>query len=86
MGLFEPHHLIIILVIALLVFGPGKIGDLGGSLGRAVRDFKKSMNEEPSPPAAPQAAPAERRPEALARSQEPGTTVAKAEAETRETA
>ena len=43
MGLFEPHHLILILVIALIIFGPGKIADLGGSLGRGVRDFKKAM-------------------------------------------
>jgi sec-independent protein translocase protein TatA len=50
MGLFEPHHLIIILIIALLIFGPGKIAGLGGTLGRGLRDFKKAMNEE-SPPA-----------------------------------
>ena len=49
MGLFEPHHLIVILVIALIIFGPGKIGDLGGTLGRGIRDFKKAMNETPSP-------------------------------------
>lgn len=54
MGLFEPHHLILILVIALIVFGPGKIGDLGGTLGRGLRDFKKAMHEETPPaPAAP---------------------------------
>ncbi len=47
MGLFEPHHLIVILVIALVIFGPGKIGDLGSSLGRGIRDFKKAMSEEP---------------------------------------
>ena len=53
MGLFEPHHLILILVIALIIFGPGKIADLGGTLGRGIRDFKKAMQEEsPSPPAA----------------------------------
>lgn len=52
MGLFEPQHLIIILVIALLIFGPGKISELGGSLGRGIRDFKKAMAEEPPHPAA----------------------------------
>ncbi|MFP5259402.1 MAG: twin-arginine translocase TatA/TatE family subunit [Acidobacteriota bacterium] len=57
MGLFEPHHLILILVIALIVFGPGKIGDLGGTLGRGLRDFKKAMHEE-TPPAPAPAAPA----------------------------
>jgi sec-independent protein translocase protein TatA len=60
MGLFEPQHLIIILVIALVIFGPGKIGDLGGSLGRGLRDFKKAMSEphEPSAPAATEPRPA----------------------------
>ena len=57
MGLFEPHHLILILVIALIVFGPGKIADLGGTLGRGLRDFKKAMHEEgPSPACATMAA------------------------------
>ncbi len=65
MGLFEPMHLIVILVIALVIFGPGKIGDLGGSLGRAVRDFKKAMHEETPPAAAqaPEVQPAAPRPE-----------------------
>ncbi len=49
MGLFEPMHLIIILAIALVIFGPGKVGDLGGSMGRAVRDFKKAMSEDTPP-------------------------------------
>ncbi len=44
-GLFQPTHLLVILVIALLIFGPGKIAELGGSLGRAIRDFKRAMNE-----------------------------------------
>ncbi|WP_300161006.1 twin-arginine translocase TatA/TatE family subunit [Solidesulfovibrio sp.] len=65
MGLFEPMHLIVILVIALVIFGPGKIGDLGGSLGRAVRDFKKAMHEEtPSAPPA-EASPAAAQPELM---------------------
>ncbi|MEA4856842.1 MAG: twin-arginine translocase TatA/TatE family subunit [Solidesulfovibrio sp.] len=58
MGLFEPHHLILIILIALIVFGPGKIADLGGQLGRGIRDFKKAMHEEEPPaPATTQAAP-----------------------------
>jgi sec-independent protein translocase protein TatA len=44
-GLFQPTHLIIILVIALVVFGPGKLTEVGGSLGKALRGFKKSMSE-----------------------------------------
>ncbi len=44
-GLFQPTHLIIILVIALVVFGPSKVSDVGSSLGKALRGFKKSMSE-----------------------------------------
>ena len=44
-GLFQPTHLIIILVIALVVFGPSKVSDVGSSLGKAIRGFKKSMSD-----------------------------------------
>jgi len=42
-GLLQPTHLIIIMAIALLVFGPSKLGDIGGELGRGIRDFKKAI-------------------------------------------
>jgi sec-independent protein translocase protein TatA len=42
-GLFSPLHLIIILGIALIIFGPGKIPELGKSLGKALNSFKKAM-------------------------------------------
>ncbi len=48
-GLFQPMHLIVILVIALLVFGPGKLGEIGGQLGKGIREFKKSMQELDKP-------------------------------------
>ena len=44
-GLFQPMHLLLILVIALVVFGPGKLPELGSSLGKAIRDFKKAIVE-----------------------------------------
>lgn len=44
-GLFQPMHLLIILVIVMIIFGPGKLPGLGSSLGKAIRDFKKEMNE-----------------------------------------
>ena len=51
MGALEPWHLIVILGIALIVFGPGKVGDLGGTLGRSVRDFRDSVEgKEPRTP------------------------------------
>lgn len=44
MGALEPGHLVVILVIALLVLGPGKVGELGGTLGRAVKDFRDAAD------------------------------------------
>ena len=49
MDLFAPSHLLILLVIILVIFGPSKLGDVGGALGRAIRDFKGAMNEPDSP-------------------------------------
>jgi sec-independent protein translocase protein TatA len=45
MDLFAPTHLLILLVIILVLFGPNKLGDIGGTLGRSIRDFKKAVNE-----------------------------------------
>jgi len=44
-GLFQPMHLLIILVIALLVFGPKRLPELGKSLGEGIRSFKDAMHE-----------------------------------------
>jgi twin arginine-targeting protein translocase, TatA/E family len=44
-GLLQPMHLIIILVIVLIIFGPGKLPELGSSIGKAIRGFKKAMEE-----------------------------------------
>ena len=44
-GLLQPMHLIIILVIVLIIFGPGKLPELGSSIGKAIRGFKKAMAE-----------------------------------------
>jgi len=43
MGVLQPWHLIIVLVIVLLLFGPGKLPLLGKAIGDSLRDFKKSM-------------------------------------------
>jgi sec-independent protein translocase protein TatA len=45
-GILQPTHLILILAIALVIFGPGKLSDLGSSLGKSLKDFKKAMNED----------------------------------------
>lgn len=38
------QELLIILVIALVIFGPGKLPQIGGGLGKAIRDFKKGLS------------------------------------------
>ena len=42
-NLFTPTHLIIILVIALLVFGPRKLPELGKGLGEGLKGFKEGI-------------------------------------------
>ena len=44
-GLFQPMHLILVLAITLLVFGPGKLPELGKNLGESIRELKKALNE-----------------------------------------
>jgi sec-independent protein translocase protein TatA len=44
-GLFQPLHMIIILAIALIIFGPGKLPELGKGLGNGIREFKKAMSD-----------------------------------------
>jgi sec-independent protein translocase protein TatA len=42
------QELVIILVIALLIFGPSKLPQIGSGLGKAIRDFKKGVgNDDP---------------------------------------
>jgi sec-independent protein translocase protein TatA len=43
-GLFQPMHLILIFGVALLVFGPKKLPELGKGLGDGIRGFKAAMN------------------------------------------
>lgn len=54
-GLMQPMHLLVILVIALLFFGPSKLGELGKGLGDGIRHFKNAMKEgsEPAVPTKP---------------------------------
>lgn len=54
-GLFQPWHLVVILVIVLIIFGPGKLPDLGQSLGRGIREFKASVKGEDEEEAAKKA-------------------------------
>ena len=45
-GLFQPMHLILILIIVLIIFGPGKLPELGEGLGKSIKAFKKAMKDE----------------------------------------
>ena len=62
----SPLHLIIVLVIAVLVLGPGKLPEVGAALGKTIREFRKattdmqdSMRLNAPPAALPPSAPAQ---------------------------
>lgn len=61
-GLLQPQHLLIILVIALFVFGPKKLPELGQGLGKGIRSFRESMKaatESPEKTETPDSSPSE---------------------------
>jgi TatA/E family protein of Tat protein translocase len=66
MGPIGWPELVILLVVVLIVFGPGKLPDIGNAIGRGVREFRKASNDlessirgEPTTPANPAATPPE---------------------------
>ena len=78
MGSLSPIHLIIVLVIALLVIGPGKLPEVGAALGNSIREFRKASSDtreqfnaatrvETSPPADTAPDPAQAVPVATSR-------------------
>lgn len=44
-GLFQPMHLLVIFFVALLVFGPKKLPELGRGIGDGIRELKKGLND-----------------------------------------
>lgn len=46
-GLFQPMHLLVVLGIALLLFGPKKLPELGKGLGEGIRKFKSGLRDDP---------------------------------------
>ncbi len=46
MGALQPMHLIVVLVIILLIFGPGKLPELGRAVGDGMRELKRATNGE----------------------------------------
>src|SRR5580658_2800193 len=51
MHLLAPTHLIVLLLVILVIFGPSKLGEVSGALGKGIRDFKRAINEPESIPA-----------------------------------
>ena len=45
LGGIGPTELVILLVIILIVFGAGKLPEIGGALGKGIKNFKKASNE-----------------------------------------
>ena len=48
--LLDPVHLILLLVVALLVFGPKRLPEVGKGLGETLREFRKAMQVQPQAP------------------------------------
>ncbi|MFP5222396.1 MAG: twin-arginine translocase TatA/TatE family subunit [Acidobacteriota bacterium] len=46
MGAFSIWHWVVVLAIVLLVFGPGRLGNLGRDLGKSIKEFKGAMNDK----------------------------------------
>ena len=44
-----PTELILILVIVIIVFGVGRLGDVGSALGKGIREFRNATKEESEP-------------------------------------
>lgn len=57
MGALSPAHLILILAVALLVIGPGKLPETGAALGRAVRGFRDAVDGKGASPSDEEAGP-----------------------------
>jgi sec-independent protein translocase protein TatA len=56
-GLFQPMHLLVIFGLALLVFGPKKLPELGKGIGEGLRGFKSAMKGEESSAVSPAVGP-----------------------------
>jgi len=59
-GILQPTHLLLVLAIMLIVFGPKKLPELGRGLGEAIRGFRDGLRPhsgEDEPPTAPDPKP-----------------------------
>lgn len=48
-GIFQPLHMVVILAIVLIIFGPGKLPQLGEGIGKSIKSFKNALNEKDEP-------------------------------------
>jgi sec-independent protein translocase protein TatA len=44
-NILQPTHLILVLIVAMVFFGPKKLPELGRSLGEGIRDFRDAMRK-----------------------------------------
>ena len=58
MPTFGVWELVIILVIVVVVFGAGRLSEVGGAVGKGIREFRKATTDEQAPPRAEQVPPA----------------------------
>lgn len=56
-GLESPTHWLVVAVVALLVFGPKRLPELGRSLGAGMRSFRDAISDPDDPPRRDDAAP-----------------------------
>ncbi|WP_333871101.1 twin-arginine translocase TatA/TatE family subunit [Desulforamulus putei] len=43
-GIFQPTHLILILIVVLIIFGPGKLPEVGKAMGKTVSEFRRATS------------------------------------------
>ena len=46
----SPYHVLFILIVALLILGPGKLPEVGAALGKSIRGFRDAMSDRETPP------------------------------------
>nr|WP_198006948.1 twin-arginine translocase TatA/TatE family subunit [Desulforamulus reducens] len=43
-GIFQPTHLVLILIVVLIIFGPGKLPEVGKAMGKTVSEFRRATS------------------------------------------
>ena len=46
----SPYHLLLVLIVAVLILGPGKLPEVGAALGKSLRSFREGMADPKTPP------------------------------------